>query len=164
MSYLSSVKINDYLNVDVEGNVYSRGKPLAKRIIGNSPYLRVRFTINGKTKKYSVHRLVATAFIPNPNNYKCVNHKDGNKLNNRVENLEWCTYSENLKHAYDNNLRSKPKGTKNPASKLTDEEVKEIRKSYVKGKHTKFNTYGLAKKYGVSSSCIRDVIHNKTYA
>lgn len=49
---------------------------------------------------FLLHRLIAKAFIPNPNNYPCVNHIDGNKLNNEISNLEWCTYSYNEKHAY----------------------------------------------------------------
>lgn len=58
-------------------------------------YLRVHLNKDGKQKLFGVHRLVATNFIPNPNNYPQVNHKDENKQNNNVENLEWCTFEYN---------------------------------------------------------------------
>lgn len=64
-------------------------------------YLRVTLSKEGKTKCFYVHRLVAEAFIPNPENKKCVNHKNGKRADNRVKNLEWVTYSENTKHMYD---------------------------------------------------------------
>ena len=58
-------------------------------------YLQLNLWKNNKLKRCRIHRLVAEAFIPNPNNYTCVNHKDENKLNNSVSNLEWCTYKYN---------------------------------------------------------------------
>ena len=64
---------------------------------------------HGKNKYVSLHRLIALAFIPNPENEKCINHIDGNKLNNSLENLEWCSYSHNTKHAYAAGLISKSK-------------------------------------------------------
>lgn len=60
---------------------------------------------NGKEKLLRVHRLVAMAFLSNPNNLPQVNHKDGNKQNNSVDNLEWCEQSDNMKHAYKNGLQ-----------------------------------------------------------
>lgn len=69
-------------------------------------YHLVLLTKNKKHKQHYVHRLVAEAFIPNPQNKIEVNHKDGNKINNSVENLEWCTRVENSEHAYINGLRT----------------------------------------------------------
>ena len=67
-------------------------------------YLFIQLAKNNKKKSMSIHRLVAKAFIPNPYNKLTVNHKDGNKLNNCVDNLEWMTHSENMKHAWDTGL------------------------------------------------------------
>ncbi len=67
-------------------------------------YLSITFNVHNKAKTFKVHRLVAQAFIPNPKNKPQVNHKDGNKKNNHVDNLEWATESENIQHAYKTNL------------------------------------------------------------
>lgn len=82
------------------GMVFSlrRGKFLRGGCFPNG-YKFVCLRKDGKNKNLLIHRLVAEAFIPNPKNLPCVNHKDGNKQNNNVENLEWCTQGENLKHA-----------------------------------------------------------------
>ena len=78
---------------------------ILKPVIDQRGYGRVcLFTMN-RDKRYKVHRLVAQAFIPNPNKLPQVNHKDGNKQNNAVENLEWITNEDNMKHANENGLR-----------------------------------------------------------
>lgn len=76
-------------------NYKCTGKERILNPLPNRGYLSVVLYKNGKGKQYKVHRLVAMAFIPNPDNLPCVNHKDEDKTNNRVENLEWCNHSYN---------------------------------------------------------------------
>ena len=67
-------------------------------------YYAVGLWKDNNQKLVTIHSLLAETFIPNPNNYKCINHIDGNKENNNLENLEWCSQSHNVQHAYDNGL------------------------------------------------------------
>ena len=87
--------------VDENGNVFSvRNNKLLKRMMFPSGYEYVHLCNGkGKTKLFRVHRLVASAFIPNPNNYPVINHIDENPSNNCVSNLEWCSKSYNTKYS-----------------------------------------------------------------
>ncbi len=127
-------------------------------------YLTVTLRKNGVSKIHSIHRLIATAFIPNPDNLPCVNHKDGNKLNNDLSNLEWCTYSHNNKHAYKTGLKNYAfTGGENSANhKLTESEVKFIRENYKKNDAI-YGGRALAKRFNVSDSCISSVMLGKSW-
>lgn len=98
-------------------------------------YLRVVLSSNGETFRYSIHRLVAIHFIQNPENKPFVNHIDGNKQNNNVENLEWCDCSENTKHAFDNMLRIH--GENAPNAQLSDDVVIKVCELIQSGKRRK---------------------------
>ncbi len=82
-----------------------KGREIKSRL-NNYGYVEVRLSKNGVAKTHFVHRLVATAFIPNPENFPQVNHLSGEKLDNRVENLEWTDARGNALHAYRNGLNS----------------------------------------------------------
>jgi hypothetical protein len=89
------------------GGTFNFKGRLLKQSLKKDGYLRVVISINGKSKHYSSHRLVAKTFINNPLNKKEVNHINSIRNDNRVCNLEWVTPSENLKHSYDNGNREK---------------------------------------------------------
>jgi hypothetical protein len=90
---------------------------ILKQIDNGAGYLKVGLSKNNKEKKLYVHRLLAQYFIDNPNNYPCINHINGIKNDNRIENLEWCTYSDNNHHAIKTKLRVHKKGDDNTQSK-----------------------------------------------
>ncbi len=142
-----------------QSTIFCKGKIL-KLHINKQGYYYTDLKKNGKRKKERINRLVAIAFIPNPKNKPQVNHINGIKTDNRAENLEWNTPKENISHAYDNGLRKT--GEKHHNAKLTNEQVREIRKSYVYGSK-EFSQYALAKKYGVSQDIIKKIVHNKSY-
>jgi len=113
---------------------------------------------NSRYKSSLIHRLVAEAFIPNPQNLPEVNHKDGNKLNFAVENLEWTTRTENRRHAARIGLHIVGKGEKSPSHKLTKSQVEEIH--FLAGKMTQRK---IAKLYGVTQHCISCIVRGKTW-
>lgn len=94
------MKLPDGYAVSSNGVVTDSAGKVLKQYKENNGYLRVYIKQDGKRKKVSVHRLVAETYLANPENKPCVNHKDGNKENNCVENLEWCTHSENELHSH----------------------------------------------------------------
>jgi HNH endonuclease/NUMOD4 motif len=117
-------------SVSKDGSVYSEiSKKFLKPQVDHNGYLYVNlYDSFGKMKSIKVHRLVASAYIENTNNKPQVNHKDGNKKNNNVDNLEWATKSENQVHAWDNGLQSKSKKNSQHAKNLMLENNKKKRK------------------------------------
>lgn len=124
-------------------------------------YCRVGLSKDGETKDFLLNRLVAKAFVSNddPISKIEVNHKDGNKDNNQHENLEWCTSSENKKHAFSTGLSKQKLGESNQFSKLTNEQVLEIRKLYEIGGYTQRK---LAEMFNVGKTTIYEVLNRKT--
>jgi len=148
VGYEGLYQVSDFGNVKSLNFNKTKKEKLHKPFLSNG-YLRVIFSKNNVQKKFTIHRLSATAFIENPLNLPQVNHKDGIKTNNYRNNLEWCTQSENTKHAHKLGLINQ-NGTRNHNSKLTEFQVLEIRES-------KLSSIKLAKKYNVCFQSISDI-------
>jgi len=123
-------------------------------------YLHLKLTLDGISKDYLIHRLVASAFIPNPNNYPEVNHKDCNKLNNRVENLEWVTPKQNSQYAYDSGKKVPISGEKSGSNKVTNEQVLQIRKLLSEGNLTQRQ---IGKLFGLKDTAISAIKRRQTW-
>ena len=119
-------------------------------------YAKVNLNKNGVATVGYVARLVAMHFIPNPDNKREVNHINGDKTDNRVQNLEWVTPSENIRHSLDKKLRVIQPKTEHPAAKLTKQDVKDIKSLYKTGKYT---YQDLAERFGVSKATIHRMLY-----
>lgn len=111
MEYRQLIINNITYNVYDNGVIMSKGK-LLKPFINKDGYLRIR--LGGRAGKlHLVHRVIASTFITNAMSKPTVNHKDGNKVNNHVKNLEWATFGENMAHSYSSGLRKSYNSLKN---------------------------------------------------
>lgn len=150
--------------VNENGDVFSTrsGEKLAPVQVGGK-YWYVHLC-NGKkhTKLVRIHRVVAEAFLERKIGCDQVNHINGDKSDNRVANLEWCTGLQNMAHAIEKGL-FRTSGENNPSAKLTCDQVEEIRKIYRRGDAV-YGTRGLGKKYGVSNVMISKIVRNKNWA
>lgn len=125
------VDCGDNYEISNLGNVRNvKTKKLRTPQLRDNGYLATMLSYKGKVKNYLIHRLVALAFIPNPENKPMVNHLDGIKINDWVDNLEWSTGKENSDHAYENGLANN-RGSNNVMARLTESDVVEIKKLLV---------------------------------
>ena len=101
--------IHNYYDINTKKVISKNEIRIKKQSFNRKGYLMVGLTKNGKQKNCLVHRLVANAFISNNDNKPQINHKDGNKTHNCIDNLEWCTQIENMRHSWETGLRDTPK-------------------------------------------------------
>lgn len=138
--------------VSNKGRVYGLARKMMMHPEVSNGYLRVTFTVDKKKKKYNVHRLVAAAFIENPNNYPQINHKDENRGNNCVENLEWCTARYNINYG---NRNTKVSNRAKMVCQLSDDgEVVAVHRSVMKA------SKDLNLDYSVIYKCCRGEINH----
>lgn len=149
---------SDRYEVSSEGHIRNRKtKRILREFIGSDGYLRTQF--DGKTRL--IHRVVAKVFLENLYNLPEVNHIDGNKTNNSIQNLEWCDRNYNLKHAYEIGLRS-AKRTHNSRSKLSEDDVAYIRKNYIP-RDKDYGAKSLSKHFGVAHQTICAVVSEQNW-
>ena len=153
--------IKDYVglySVTINGDVFSwKTNKFLKPQKQKKGYLTVNLFKDKKFKTKTIHRLVAISLIENPMNKPCVNHKDLDKTNNHISNLEWVSQKENIQHACDNGIRC---GEKNGNSKLTIAQVKEIRKKH---KFRKYTYEQLSQEYNVMKNYIGRIVTKKVW-
>ncbi len=135
-----------------------KGKP-RKLIKDHNGYCVVGLTRDAVMRYHKVHRIVAAAFIPNPDNLPQVNHTEGNKADNRACKLEWCTNQENIDHSLALGLRD-PMGESNSRAKLSELDVVDIR--WLKGWGMTISA--LAREYQVTRTNIRHIVTGRTWS
>ena len=150
---------NPKYSVSRNGDVFGPSKKVLKGFIHPTGYKQ--YCLGGGDCS-KAHRLVAEAYIPNPENKPEVNHINGDKLDNRVDNLEWVTHLENMQHAVKSGLHKLPFGDKSRRAILNSKQVKYIKEVYIP-RHAEFGQSALGRKFGVTNSCIWRVVHESNW-
>lgn len=149
--------IEGFENYEVSNDGQIRNGSKLKTPFNHEGYLRMSFYKKKKQKCFLIHRLVAIAFLPKEEGKEFVNHKDGDKTNNNVTNLEWCTNMENVQHAYNLGLKKRSYTiTKKEKIKLNDFDIELIRSG-------KLKINQLSKIYHRHRVTIRKIINFETY-
>lgn len=161
VSNLGRVRSLDFEWKAYNGKALCKFKNKGKILKGNQTGVRRNYlAVNLHNHTIKIHRLVAKAFVPNPNNYPEVNHIDGNTFNNNADNLEWVTSSQNVTHAVRTGLSRT--GERKNNHKLSKEQVEQIRCEYICG-DKECGAKPLARKYGVSHSTITNIVQRKKW-
>ena len=149
----------DYYMASIWGEVYSiRFNKFLKPGKSNNGYLKVNISVGGKNRFRAIHRIIAETFLPTPEGKAEVNHKNGIRTDNRLENLEWCTHSENIQHSIKVTKTFKI-GERHASAKLNDEKIREIRMLTKFGvKQTRLANY-----YRVAQRTIFQIVHNQNW-
>ena len=158
ISNLGRVKILPRIKINKGSCLVSKEK-FSKIRTRCDGYYGLSLTLNNEIKHYYLHRLLAIHFIPNPENKPQVNHINGIKNDNRLENLEWATSKENIIHARDKGLRLAPKGDSHSSSKLTELQVLDIKERLKKRERNVF----IANYYNVNSGTISAIKREKNW-
>ena len=164
MEWRECTVCSSYLVSD-EGDIkHKQTGKIRKQKLNKDNYLEINLSMGSRHNivHRQVHRLVAEAFIPNPENKPQVNHKDGDKTNNNVSNLEWVTPSENQLHARKSGLKPDDTGTNSPNSNLTANQIQYCRTMY-KPRDKTYGCIALAKRFNVSKSTMSYILNNITY-
>ncbi len=146
--------------VTVKGTKYPIEEKILKGHVDTKGYIQVEFKRNRRRHIIALHRLIALAFIPNPENKPQINHINGNKTDNRIENLEWCTGSENVRHAWNNRLNHALHGEQHPNAKLTNEQAKWVKEHYIP-RDKEYGVNAMARKFNVSTTPIYNILKKK---
>lgn len=132
-----------------------------KLSVSGAGYLIVHFSDGERHQNPTVHSLVAEAFCHRPSGAECVNHKDGDKLNNRSSNLEWVTNSQNSRHAFESGLRKGRKGSESEFSKIDENDVLQIILLIAKSNLTMKQ---IGERYGISKTAVMHINKGSTWS
>ena len=161
--YEGKYYVSSFGNVKVIYKWIKVNEKILSPMLNKDGYYQVNLSLRKKVRHHRIHRLVAEAFVENPNCYPMVNHKDENKLNNRADNLEWCDQAYNIRYGTRTKRCFETKRKNNSFRRaLTKEDANEIRRTCIPYDY-EFGIKQTAKKYGVSSTTITNIVHNKIW-